>query len=194
MKISDRLRVVYDNLLEGMDVWDFCCDHGYLGGAAYKSRKFANVFFVDQVASIIENLENNFNTFVFDKTNPSQAHFLTEKGEKINSSVNGTLCITGVGAFVINDILHGLALNGFLNAARMILGPQRDTDKLISMIEKYEHLKNYKLAATTEILENGRIRVFFILDKVAPPILHKSQSYHSVLPHPIEKPLAVSNT
>lgn len=170
MKISDRLRVVYDNLLVGKDVWDFCCDHGYLGVAAYKSRKFADVFFVDQVDSIIAKLKNNFNTFVHDDLNPSQVHFILERGELINRDVGGTVCISGVGAFVIYDILCGLAKKKFLSAERLILGPHRDTEKLIKMLANEENLKNYELSRICEVTENERKRSLLIFDRRKIPL------------------------
>ncbi len=166
MRISPRLQVVYDNLLEGHDVWDVCCDHGFLGGAAYESRRFANIYFVDQVASIINRVKVTFETYVFKTDNPSKAFFFAESGEQIKTIVTGNLCIAGVGAHVINDILCGLAKNEKLAAQRIILGPHRDEEKLEKMLAVNELLSQYKMSAKKEMQENGRNRIFFILDRV----------------------------
>lgn len=165
MRISERLQLVFDNLIHEMDVWDICCDHGYLGGAAYKSQKFSNIFFVDQVSSIIEKVKDTFNTYVYCETNTSNAHFIIQSGQSINRPVSGNVCITGVGAYVINDILCGLAQNKSLQASRLILGPHRDTEKLLSMIESNTVFKHYLLNSKKEILENGRSRIFLIFDR-----------------------------
>lgn len=166
MRISDRLKLVFENLILGGDVWDFCCDHGYLGGAAYKSQQFADIYFVDQIPSIIEKVQTRFNTYVFREDNNSKAHFIIQPGQQIQTPVNGTVCITGVGAFVIHDILNGLAQNQFLKAQRLILGPHRDVEKLLIMIESNKILvKAYRLTSKKEIIENGRSRIFFIFDR-----------------------------
>lgn len=166
MRISPRLQVVYDNLLEGYDVWDVCCDHGFLGGAAYESRRFANIYFVDQVSTIVEKVKTIFETYVFKSENPSLAFFLTESGENLKQEVTGNLCITGVGAHVIYDILCGLAKNNKLNVHRMILGPHRDEEKLEKMLAATKLLNQYCLTSKKEITENGRNRIFFILDRI----------------------------
>lgn len=165
MRISPRLQVIYDNLLEDHDVWDVCCDHGFLGGAAYESRRFANIYFVDQVSTIIEKVKRTFETYVFKAENPSKAFFLTESGEHLKTIVTGNLCITGVGAHVINDILCGLAKSEKLNAQRIILGPHRDEEKLEKMLAANELLSHYCLSSKKEMQENGRLRIFLIFDR-----------------------------
>lgn len=166
MQISPRLQVVYDNLLEGHDVWDICCDHGLLGGAAYESRRFANIYFVDQVPTIIEKVKLTFEAYVFRADNPSKAFFLSESGETLNTLVTGNICISGVGAYVINRILCGLAGNARLKAHRLILGPHRDEEKLEKMLTANELLSHYCLSSKKEIQENGRNRIFLILDRI----------------------------
>lgn len=166
MRISPRLQVVYDNLLEGHDVWDVCCDHGFLGGAAYESRRFANIYFVDQVSTIIEKVKATFQTYVFITENPSKAFFLAENAESLKQIVTGNLCITGVGAHVINDILCGLAKGEKLSAHRLILGPHRDEEKLEKMLGANELLSQYKMTSRKEMQENGRSRIFLILDRI----------------------------
>src|SRR6218665_312292 len=114
MYLSIRLQLVYDHLLPDQDVWDFCCDHGYLGGAAYKSESFKDVYFVDPVTSIMDNLKNRFQTFVYKAENKSNAHFLVQKGESVSQVVQGNVCIVGVGGLMICDILKSLAENKLL--------------------------------------------------------------------------------
>lgn len=163
-RLSDRLQIVYENLLPGLDVWDFCCDHGYLGGVAYKSGQFKNIYFVDPIASIMQKLEENFTRFLLKPEGPSTAYFKTQTGETITEPVRGTACILGVGAFVIYDILNGLAAKELLQAQRLILGPHRDSDKLLTMIKNNSLLGRYALTSQKEVIENGRTREFFIFD------------------------------
>lgn len=166
MYLSIRLQLVFDHLVPDQDVWDFCCDHGYLGGAAYKSRSFKDIYFVDPVPSIMDNLKNRFQTFVLTADNKSQAHFLVQKGETVSQIVQGNVCIVGVGGLMICDILKSLAEKNLLQAKRLILGPHRDSEKLIEMVEKNDLFKKYKLVKKKDVMENGRKRDFFIFDAI----------------------------
>ena len=166
MYLSIRLQLVYDHLVPEQDVWDFCCDHGYLGGAAYKSQCFKDVYFVDPVTSIMDNLKNRFQTFVYSADNKSQAHFLVQKGEAVTQFVQGNVCIVGVGGLMICDILKSLAQNNLLQAKRLILGPHRDPKKIVELIEKDALFKKYKLIKQKDVMENGRKREFFIFDAI----------------------------
>lgn len=162
--LSTRLQLIFDNLIAGHDVWDFCCDHGYLGGAAYKSQQFKNIYFVDSVTTIIEKLKSRFYKYLFDEKNESLPYFVLQSGQKVNEPVYGTACITGVGAHVIYEILNGLAENNFLKAQRLILGPHRDAEKLLLMLQNNKYFDCYKLSMQKNILENNRNRQFFIFD------------------------------
>ena len=132
-RLSERLQIVFQNLNPKHDVWDFCCDHGYLGGAAYKSQNFSNIYFVDQVDSIIEKLKIRFHKFVFNENNSSQVCFLCQSAESIAQKIMGTVCVTGVGGLTIYRILSELSQNKNLKAQRLILGPHRDDEKLLKL-------------------------------------------------------------
>lgn len=162
MRISKRLQIVFDNLIQGLDVWDMCCDHGYLAGAAYESQKFPNVFFVDQVPEIIQKTEFIFKKHVYRYQTTTQAYFIAENAENLNRKVSGNVCISGVGAIAIYKILSALAKENHLYAQKLILGPHRDAEKLIEMIANNESLAQYKLVLRDEITEKGKIHYFLI--------------------------------
>lgn len=162
--LSQRLQLVYDQLLPNQDVWDFCCDHGYLGAAAYESQQFKNIYFVDPVASIMTKLEKQFSQYVYKEDSTSTAHFILKNGQDVNINVSGNVSIIGVGGLLIYEILEALALKNYLKAQRIILGPHRDEEKLLALIEKNQHLHLYKLGFKKEVLENNRTRNFLIYD------------------------------
>ncbi len=56
--LGERLESAYSNLRYRWDVWDFCCDHGYLGKKALHSGKFKSVHFVDKVEHIANDLSS----------------------------------------------------------------------------------------------------------------------------------------
>ncbi len=162
MRLSPRLKIAFDQLIPGQDVWDICCDHGYLGTAAYKSQEFKNIYFVDPVESIMNKLQDRFRTYVFDARNSSKAYFLVQKAEELQQDMTGTVVTAGVGGLLIYQILKETALNGVLKAQRLILGPHRDGDKLLSLMKEDSLFQNYILTTTKEIIENNRQREFFI--------------------------------
>ncbi len=163
-RLSDRLHFVFEHLIPNQDVWDFCCDHGYLGGTAYKSKQFKNIYFVDQVPHLIEKIKIKFNDYLFEEENTSKAFFITESGENILENVEGTISITGVGGQTIQNILSSLSKNNRLKAQRLILGPHKDAREMLEFILNHPDLKKYCLQSKNEILENGRTRSLFIYD------------------------------
>ncbi len=133
---------------------------------AYKSQCFKDIYFVDPVTSIMDNLKNRFQTFVYSTENKSHAHFLVQKGETVAQIVQGNVCIVGVGGLMICDILKSLAQNNLLQAQRLILGPHRDPEKIVELIAKDALFKKYKLIKQKDVMENGRKREFFIFDAI----------------------------
>lgn len=166
IRLSERLNLVYKNLLPQKDVWDICCDHGYLGTAAYKSAKFSDIYFVDRVPSIIEKLETQFQKFVFKTDSVSKANFICKAAQDIKTNLTGTVCITGVGGLTTFKVLDSLSKNNFLNVDRLILGPHRDESKLIELIKTSVQINQYRLKSEIKITENNRERKIFILDKI----------------------------
>lgn len=168
IKLSERLTIVYENLLPAKDVWDICCDHGYLGKAAYINANFTHIYFVDRVPEIMERLKIQFQKSVFKTDSVLKATFICTAAQDIGTNVTGTICITGVGGSTIFKILDGLSKNNFLNADRLILGPHRDEMNLLELIKNSSQLNRYHLKSEYKIVENDYKRSLFILDKQNP--------------------------
>lgn len=165
LKLSPRMQLIYDLLLPGQSVWDFCCDHGYMGLNAYESGVFPEICFVDQVPHIIEQLRQRFEKEYYRENYSSQAYFFPLPGELINKPLHGTAILAGVGAHTIFKILQCLQKNGFLHAQRIILCPQRDEEKLLEMLLEIPKF-HYKLRnEDCQIIERGRSRKLLIFDK-----------------------------
>ena len=166
IRLSERLTIVYQNLLPQKDAWDICCDHGYIGAAAYKSANFADIYFVDRVPSIIEKLKVQFDKFVFKTDSASKAIFICAPGQDIKMTLTGTVCITGVGGLAAFEILDGLAKNGFLNADRLVLGPHRDEKKLLELIKNSPQMSLYHLGSDIKVAEGKYTRSLYILERI----------------------------
>lgn len=164
MKLSNRLQFIYENLLPGLPVWDFCCDHGYLGVEALKSERFAEIYFVDQVPHIVKDVEH----VVREKFSAlhSRAHFIADKGENIFEDVYGNVVIAGVGAFAIFKILSALSQTNRLQAQRLILCPQRDEEKFLPMLNELGETfaGRFSLTGATLLTERARSRTVYIFD------------------------------
>lgn len=162
IKLSERIQLIYENLLAEQDVWDLCCDHGYLGVAAYKSKKFNDIYFVDRVLAIVNKLESNFLKSVQNADSNSKAFFISEDAKKIKLPVSGNVCISGVGGLSIFNILESMALRKDFAPRQFILGPQRDDIKLLALMEAHPTLQNYRVNKKIEIIEKNRSRNLFV--------------------------------
>lgn len=165
-KLSRRMQLIYDHLLPGKPVWDFCCDHGYLGLNAYESGLFSEVHFVDQVPHIIEQLQQRFQSEYFREDAGTKAYFHSRPGEDVPVELQGTVVIAGVGAHTIFQILQGLVQKGVLKADRLILGPQRDEEKLLVFLQEMPNFTYENGARFLSIEERGRDRKLLICDKI----------------------------
>lgn len=161
IQLSARLEYVSTQFLPNLPVWDICCDHGYLGTWALQNL-FPEVHFVDPVSSIIDKIEA--------RSAPHQQHiqgriFLHRTlGQNIAQDVTGNVVILGVGPHVIHDILDSLWQKSCLKAQRLILGPQRNPEKLEAWISQWK--QDHQLNEVTQkvLIEKGRERVIFTLD------------------------------
>jgi tRNA (adenine22-N1)-methyltransferase len=163
ISLSDRLKLIFDQLLPGKPVWDLCCDHGYFGLHAYESQKFSEVFFVDQVPEIIERLKKHFNEKYLASNNLTETNFKVASAENLNISLTGNVVISGVGSYTISQILKSLHTKGLLKADRLILCPQNDVVK-IEDLKKLPDFSYQQVHETLSVREKNRVRKIYILD------------------------------
>jgi tRNA (adenine22-N1)-methyltransferase len=164
-KLSLRLQTIYDHLIPGKPVWDFCCDHGYLGLYAYRIGRFPEVHFVDQVPEIIERLKVRFDSKHLQPPEfPSRAFFHVSAAEKINLPLPGTVVMAGVGSHTILDFLNVV---DFSKTERIILGPQKDEELLLQSLQVAPGIaSSHILGKNLEILEKERRRTLLVLDNM----------------------------
>ncbi|MFZ4714299.1 MAG: tRNA (adenine(22)-N(1))-methyltransferase TrmK [Bacteriovoracaceae bacterium] len=160
MKLSHRLNTIYQQSLPGAPLWDICCDHGQLGLFAYQNQRHDEVFFVDQVEVIMDNLQKVFERKFHLPENPVKAHFLKKDGGKLASVLTGTVVIAGIGGLNMKTMLLAWQENKVLFASRLVLSPHRD--ELI--YQKAEFLPQYVLTEEKCVLENGHLRFIFVFD------------------------------
>lgn len=166
LKLSPRLQLIFDLLLPGEPVWDFCCDHGHLGLNAIECGRFSEVHFVDQVPSIIDKLRGRWEARSKTHPSPVGAYFHALSGQKVELSPRGSVVIAGVGAYTILEILQGLQEQGRLQARRLILGPQRDEEKLRQLLKELLGESYLQCKQEIEVLEGERLRKILVFDRI----------------------------
>lgn len=163
--LSDRLKLIFDQLRPNLPVWDICCDHGYLGIHAYQSGQFPAVHFVDQVPEIVQRLEDRFHKVLTATHSATKVSFKALSGESIPEEVTGNLVISGVGSYTIFQILKSLQEKNLLKAERLILCPQND----VVSIEEIKKLPDFSFRQSQEnlsVYEKDRLRRVFVFDRV----------------------------
>jgi tRNA (adenine22-N1)-methyltransferase len=153
--LSARLQKIYDLLIPAEDVWDLCCDHGYLGIVAHKSRSFSQVHFVDRASHLIEALRERWQA-------EDQIFFYPQAAEELVPVLSGNVVLAGVGGLTMLSILEKLQNRNRLRAKRIILAPQKDERRLQS--EVLRHFPSYRLDQSFMVREGARVREIFVLD------------------------------
>lgn len=157
--LSPRLQLLFDQLLPGLDVWDLCCDHGYLGLKAHAAGVFRRIHFVDSARHLIESLQKRFGRH-------EGLYFHSLPAEKLGEKLQGNVIAAGVGAELICRILHELTASGVLAAERLVLGPHKDAEKLQEWLgQDCVFSASYSLLAVREVFEKGRRREVFVFSR-----------------------------
>jgi len=166
LNLSSRLQAIYDHLVPGQPVWDFCCDHGLLGIKAYQSGNHPQIYFVDQVPHIMQRLENLFSRKALAGSS-CQPHFFCQAGEAIDMDIHGTVVVAGVGSATIQMMLQSWLKCGNLKAFRLIFCPHKDAENFQKEVQSLQSFDSqYQLQEVLQILERGRARKVLIFQRV----------------------------
>ena len=160
------MQAIYDQLLPGQPVWDFCCDHGYLGIHALKSGQFPQVHFIDQASHLVHRLENLWREKRHEPPEHVSAFFHAYSGESVSTEIHGTAVIAGVGAHTILQIVEQVSAKNLLRAQRLVLCAQRDEGLLMETFASNTSLcAAYNCTKELSVLERGRNRKLLIFDR-----------------------------
>lgn len=124
-KLGPKLQKIFELITpEYSEVWDTCCDHGKLGMAVLESNKSNVVHFVDQVPSIINELENKLLNIASLTRERYKLHGCPAENLQVSSSGKTLICICGVGGEVVIKIMQSLLKNNDLAHCDFLLSPQ----------------------------------------------------------------------
>jgi tRNA (adenine22-N1)-methyltransferase len=158
-KLSNRLQLIYDQLQPGQEVWDLCCDHGYLGLKAHSSQNFSHIHFVDPAVHLIEVLKRICHGV-------EGISFYGVPAQEVQTTMRGNVVAAGVGAELICTIIFNLLATAKLEAERLILVPHKHPDKMKTwLLGNKEFTRKYSLQSIQSVEENGRLREVFIFQR-----------------------------
>ncbi len=155
--LSARLQTIYNFLLPGTEVWDVCCDHGYLGQAALQAKTFSHVHFVDRVSNIMDRLRSEI-------LEPECTNFYAIDARALQEKLYGTVSIAGVGGNQISKIIESWQQQNILHAQRVILAPQSH----LGLVKNCLASADYQPHSQTMVQERGRIRHILVYDRSRP--------------------------
>ena len=165
--LSPRIQLFADFLIPNEPVWDFCCDHGYLGIWAGLSGAFPEVHFVDRVPQIIQKLKHDIQRERYPMPDKPLFYFWPQDGGSIPQVVEGTVVIAGVGAFPLMQILEKLISTDKLQAKRLILSPHSSIERMTSAItqESGQFFGKYYLETQLIAPDRNTPRKVWIFDR-----------------------------
>lgn len=97
-KLSPRLHSLFAMVDKSYDeIWDLCCDHGYLGMALMEDDACDTLHFVDRVPTIIEDLSNTLETIPLLTKTKATFNAMDAKVVELNQGKKNLVIIAGLG-------------------------------------------------------------------------------------------------
>jgi tRNA (adenine22-N1)-methyltransferase len=151
--LSSRLQALYQWVAAAQagavrhrydEVWDCCCDHGYLGTHILANKLCSQVHFVDQVAHLIEGLRPRLKEYPADRyqtliADASELRFVAERRHLI--------IIAGVGGEHSVDIVRAIVANH----------PQQTLDFMFCPTTTQFDLREYLAESAFELLHESLV-------------------------------------
>ena len=149
MKLSPRLSAICDQVQNHSqalhdapidNIWDCCCDHGYLGQHLLTLNPESTVHFVDVVPHLMAELESELNSQQYNSKQVKNwaVHCMDAARIKLNAQQSNLIIIAGVGGDLLLKMVETIVQNNPNQAVEFILCPVR---QLHTVREGLQHLK-----------------------------------------------------
>ncbi|WP_415903220.1 tRNA (adenine(22)-N(1))-methyltransferase TrmK [Neptuniibacter sp. QD29_5] len=143
MKLSNRLQLLLGMIADQYEqIWDCCCDHGYLGQAILNTRPKAQVHFLDVVPSITTQLEQKLRQSEFSQDRWAvhcgdiQQFVLPKSDSCLGAQGRKLLVIAGVGGDLTLDMVSAVLHNNPDSDIDFLICPVRQLYKVRSGVQK----------------------------------------------------------
>jgi tRNA (adenine22-N1)-methyltransferase len=148
--ISPRLQAILDITDQPYDqIWDTCCDHGYLGEAYLQRNQGRRVHFVDRVEALMcqidQRLSSIDNIFAQSKW---QIHCIDVKQLNLASGQTHLVVVAGVGGDLCADIVEAI----------MTKHPTHDIDWILCPVHKHETLRKKLLSLHLNMVNESLVK------------------------------------
>ena len=112
MALSKRLSAIASMVTTEYDeIWDCCCDHGFLGIELLKQNKAPKIHFVDIVPELMQSLRNVLERFSTDKQRTAwQVHCQDVARIELSPNKRHLVIIAGVGGDLLVQFLSQIVL------------------------------------------------------------------------------------
>ena len=140
MKLSARLNHLFDHIMQFHqqspydDLWDLCCDHGFLGMKLFEHTQNSQIHLVDQVPVIVEILKNKYEEYT-----DTRVLFKTQDATKISLDTHKRhlIVIAGVGGETALDILKAITRNNIHAQMDFAISPNSHLFELRSFMQHH---------------------------------------------------------
>lgn len=153
--LGARLRAIYEWIESAQaiqsyqEIWDCCCDHGYLGIKILAQELCEQVYFVDQARHLIDDLQQRLKVYPADRY---QA-FTADAGQlQLAPDKRPLIIIAGIGGELSIDIIHQILHNHQGHSLDFLFCPTTTQFDL----REYLAEKPFELLHETMVTEKGR--------------------------------------
>ncbi len=149
-KLGKRLRALRDMVTQPYEeIWDLCCDHGFLGMALLDADKAQTLHFVDQLPGITTDLAERLQPYPAARY---QVHTLPAEQVRWQANKRRLVIIAGVGGETVVEIVQQLAARNDLAATDWLLSPANSCYEL----RQYLRQAGFGLKAEAVVFERRR--------------------------------------
>ena len=173
LKLSPRLNSIFEWIQQAKkqkpydEIWDCCCDHGYLGINILSAKLCEKLIFVDQLPHIIKNLQDKLQSFEMS----NHEFIVADAGNlKFDSTQKHLVILAGVGGECSVDIIQRIEKEHKNIEIDYIICPSASQ----LFLRKYLHEEKFNSLDEKIVCEKNRCyEIFFVSRKATnKPSLH----------------------
>lgn len=113
IKLSQRLTALYQGIPKNQfhQIWDCCCDHGYLGQKLMTEHVKSHIHLVDVVPHLIDEISNRFKTLDYIQESQYSLHCMDAAAIRLDDTLDNLVIISGVGGDLLIEMVKAIVSN-----------------------------------------------------------------------------------